>query len=157
MSMAEAWFVLRQLKVGLGQFLDVNVLERDDPHVLDKTGRAVHVPDPRVPHGDLEVDLAVIARPHVELDVVGQIEPAFGLDHMREQPDYVAVLPIELQLHLGLILLKVLRAHESILLSSAQTTPGGLTRRTLTKDRRCSGQGPCSSSARTCSSVEYPL
>ena len=44
----------------LGQFLDVDVLERDNPHVLHEPRRPVHVPDPGVLHDDLEEHLAVV-------------------------------------------------------------------------------------------------
>jgi len=39
------------------------------------------------------------------------VEAALGLDHVAEQPDDVAVLAVELQLHLRLVLLEILRAH----------------------------------------------
>src|SRR5258708_32756713 len=102
---------LGKLEVALGQVLDINVLELHDPDVLHEPGRAVHVPDPRVVHGDLEEHLTVVGRPDLEVHVVGEIEPALGLNHVREEPDDVAVLAIELQLHLGLVLLEILRAH----------------------------------------------
>src|SRR3954467_6626756 len=49
----------------------------------------------------------------VDLQVhgVGQVEAPFGLHHVRELPDDVPILAIELQLHLGLVLLQVLGAH----------------------------------------------
>src|SRR5690349_13479068 len=67
-------------------------------------------------HRDLEEDLAVVGGADLEIHVIGEIEPALGLNDVREQPDDVAVLAIELQLHLGLVFLEVLRAH---VLSSA--------------------------------------
>src|ERR1022692_174142 len=100
-----------QLKVALGQFLDVDILEGHDPDVLDEPGRPVHVPHPGVVHGDLEEHLAVVGGTDLEVDVVGEVEPALGLHHMGEEADDVAVLAIELELHLGLVLLEVLRAH----------------------------------------------
>src|ERR1700689_5385750 len=103
--------LLGHLQVTLGEFLDVDVLEGDHPDILHEPGRPVHVPDPGILHGDLEEDLAVVGGADVELDGVGEIEPALGLDHMAEKPDHVAVLAIELELHLGLVLLEVLRAH----------------------------------------------
>src|SRR6266436_3144994 len=103
--------LLGKLQVALGQFLDIDVLERHDPHVLHEPGRAIHIPDPRVVHRDLEEHLAVVGCAHLEVHVVGEIEPALGLNHVREEPDDVAVFAIELQLHLGLVLLEILRAH----------------------------------------------
>src|SRR5215813_8071386 len=113
--------ILGKLQVALRQFLDIHVLEGHDPYVLHEPGRAVHVPDPRVVHGDLEEHLAVVGRADLKVHVVGEIEPALGLDHVREEPDDVAVLAIELQLHLGLVLLEILRAH---VLPSAASTIG---------------------------------
>src|SRR4029077_8972231 len=118
--------------------------------------------------------------------VVREIETALGLDHVGEQPDHVAVLAVELKLHLGLVLLKVLRAHELILLSFSPFVPvrtrsaastgststmssigstGSIragpawtaTRFTFTNEYRWTADGPCSVRARSCSSVLYPL
>src|SRR5215468_12118661 len=99
------------LEVALGKFFDVDVLERHNPNILHETGRPVHVPNPCVLHGDFKEDLAVLGCANVQLDLVGEVEPALGLDHMGEQPHDVPVLAIELQLHLGLVLLEILRAH----------------------------------------------
>src|SRR5699024_5443243 len=67
---------------------------------------------PGVGHGDVEVDLtALVADLHV--DGVGEVEATLGLDDVGEQADDIAVLPVELQLHLGLVLLQVLRAHRA--------------------------------------------
>src|SRR6202034_4711942 len=82
---------------------------------LHKTGGPVHVPHPGVVHGDLEKDLAVVRGPHLQVHVVGEVEPALRLPHMGEQADDVPVLAVELQLHLRFVLLQVLRAHGSIL------------------------------------------
>src|SRR5699024_2885376 len=38
-------------------------------------------------------------------------EPTLGLHHIAEQTDDVPILAIELKLHLGLVLLQVLRTH----------------------------------------------
>src|SRR5690606_18563849 len=102
--------VLRQPQVGLLQLLHVDVLERDDPDVLDEPGRTVHVPYPGVRHAYLEVDLSRGVA-HLHVDRVGQVEPSLGLHHVGELTDDVAILAIERQLHLGLVLLEVLRAH----------------------------------------------
>src|SRR5258708_32001533 len=106
----KARLVLRQFKVALGELLDVDVLERDYPHVLDETRRPIHVPYPGVLHDDLEEHFPVVCRLDVHLDVVRQVEPALGLDNVGEQADYIAVLAVELKLHLGFILLQVFRA-----------------------------------------------
>src|SRR6478609_7390148 len=87
--------LLGQLEVALGQLLDVDVLERHDPHVLDEPGGAVDVPHPRVGHGDVEVDVAAD----------------------------VAVLPVELQLHLGLVLLEVLGTHGTLTSHTCSSSP----------------------------------
>src|ERR1051326_9085871 len=100
-----------ELEVTLGELFDVHVLEGDDTHVLDEPGRAVHVPHPGVLHGDFEVDLAVVRRADVELHLVGQVEAPLRLDHVREQTHDVPVLAVELELHLGLVFLEILRAH----------------------------------------------
>src|SRR6185437_7886438 len=73
--------------------------------------RAVHVPHPGVVQRQLEEDLAVGTATNVELVVVRQVEAALGLDDVREEPHHVAVLAVELQLHLGLVLFEVLGAH----------------------------------------------
>src|SRR5690606_18138771 len=96
-----------QLQIALVELFDVHVLERQYAHLLDEAGGPVHVPHPRVRHGDLEEDLT-LDRVHLHLVVVGQIEAPLGLDHVFEQPDDIAVLPVELELHLGLVLLEVL-------------------------------------------------
>src|SRR5262244_1995678 len=114
---------------------------------------------------------------------------------MGEQPDDIAVLAVELKLHLRLVLFEVLRAHDSILLSFSPSAPAGpnaaatrapagsstagsaspsrsagssrsagatgtaraAARVTFTNEYRCTGLGPCSARAATCSSVTYPL
>src|SRR5258708_2597056 len=117
---------VRELKVALSQFLNVDVLEGDYPNVLHEPRRAVHIPHPGVLHGDLEEHLAVVRGVHIELNLIGEVEPALGLDHMTEQPDHIAVLAVELQLHLCLVLLEILRAH---------LVPSVLTARVLPADR----------------------
>src|SRR6516162_5640403 len=99
------------LEVALGEFLDVDVLERHDLDVLNEPSGPVHVPHPGVLHGDLEEHLAVLGRADVQLDLVGEVEPALGLDHVGEQAHDVPILPIELELHLGLVFLEIFRAH----------------------------------------------
>src|SRR5918992_114813 len=49
----------------------------------------------------------------LQVDGVGQVEPPLGLHHVGELADDVPVLAIELQLHLGLVLLEVLGAHRT--------------------------------------------
>src|SRR5674476_387177 len=77
---------------------------------LDEACRSVDIPDPCVGHRDVEVDLAALTA-DLQVDGVGEVETPLGLDDVGEQPDDVAILAIELQLHLGLVLLQVLRAH----------------------------------------------
>src|SRR6266487_1884847 len=86
-----------QLQIALGELFDVDVLEGDDAYVLDEPRGPVHIPHPGILHGDLEEDLAVVGRPYVELHLIGQVEPALGLDHVAEQSDDIAVLAVDLQ------------------------------------------------------------
>ena len=164
--------VLGQLEVGLVELLDVDVLERQHPHVAHEPRRAVHVPDPGVGELQLEVDLSP-GLAHLQVDGVGEVEAPLGLHHVGELPDDVAVLAIELQLHLGLVLLEVLGAHRSSSgarpstsdMSPSSTMPTGAVTwsplaacasralRTLTNRIRCSGHGPCRSSAALWTSV----
>src|SRR6266566_8678429 len=116
-------FGFGQFQVALGQFLDVDVLEGDDPYIFHKTGRTVHVPHPGILHRDLEEDLAVVGGADVQLDLIGQVEPSLGLHHVREELHYVPVLAIELQLHLGFVLLEVLRAHGHLLRQRRELRP----------------------------------
>src|SRR5215467_10442311 len=178
------------LEVALSEFVDVDVLERDNLDILNEPGGPVHIPHPGVLHGDLEEHLAVVGRADVQLDLIGEVEPALGLDHMGEQAHDVPILPIELELHLGLVFLEIFCAHA---LPSDQAATGAAaqlrstigqfswpaslqaagwpgsshgacgagspqaTPLTLTKEWRCSGQGPCALSAFMCAGVEYPL
>src|SRR5687767_12137735 len=166
-----AWLV-GQLEVRLVQLLDVDVLERQHPHVAHEPGRSVHVPDPGVGELELEVDLSP-GLPHLQVDGVGEVEAPLGLHHVGELPHDVPVLAIELQLHLGLVLLEVLGAHRSSSgarpstsdMSPSSTMPTGAVTwtpraacasralRTLTNRIRCSGHGPCRSRAALCTSV----
>ena len=72
----------------------------------------IHVPDPRVVHDGLEVGLAALGVLD-HLDIVGEVEATLGLDDVAEQAYHVAVLPVELKLHLGLVLLEILGAHDT--------------------------------------------
>src|SRR5689334_3824329 len=110
--------VARELEVGLVQLLDVDVLEREHTHRLHETCWAVHVPDPRVVHRQLEVDLAVGVT-GLQINVVGQVEAALGLDDVGELRSDVPVLPIELQLHIGLVVLEILSTHPSLAISTS--------------------------------------
>src|SRR5581483_3011390 len=105
-------FVLvdRRVEVRRSQRLDVDVLEGQHLHRLGEASRAVHVPHPGVAHGDLEKHVARL-RTRLHVDLVAQVEAAVGLDDVFEDADHVAVLAIERQLHLGLVLLEVLGAH----------------------------------------------
>src|ERR1039457_2158272 len=162
----------RNLQIALCELFDVHVLERHDLDVLHEPRRSVHVPHPGVGHAHLEKHLTARVT-DVEHVFVGEVEPAFGLDDVLEQTHDVAVLPIELELHIGLVVLKVFRAHRSSAteiasdrsnatsaLSPRSTMRGASrpqsassTRLTLMNDRRCSAQGPCSASASWCSGV----
>src|SRR5215211_792940 len=160
--------VVGQLEVGLVELLDVDVLEREHPDVAHEARRPVHVPHPRVGQLELEVDLSA-GLPDLQVDRVGQVEPPLGLHHVGELADDVPVLAIELQLHLGLVLLEVLCAHRTSpgtgLMEPSSTMPTSVVTwrlraayasralRTFTKRMRCSGQGPCRSRAALWTSV----
>ena len=47
--------------------------------------------------------------------MVGQVEAALGLHDVAEQVDHVPVFAVELQLHVGFVVFKVLSAHDSII------------------------------------------
>src|SRR3712207_557376 len=159
---------VRQLEVGLVELLDVDVLEGQYPYVAHEARRTVHVPHPRVGELELEVDLAA-GLADLQVDGVGQVEAPLGLHHVGELADDVPVLAIELQLHLGLVLLEVLGAHlgspDTGRMAPSSTMPAGpvswssrsacasRARTTLMNRIRCSGQGPWRSRAALCASV----
>ena len=60
----------------------------------------------------LEVGAPVFAA-HVEIDLVGEVEAALGLDDVLEHRQHVSVLAVELQLDLGFVPLEILGAHEN--------------------------------------------
>ena len=96
------------------ELLDVDVSERHHAHVLDEPGGAIHVPHPRVGQGEVEVHVV----PHVldlKVHLVGEVEAPLGLDDVGEQPDDVAVLAVEGEFRLGLVVLQVVVAHGSIM------------------------------------------
>src|SRR6185369_3110840 len=96
--------------VGLLELFDVDVLEGHHSYVLHEPGGTVHVPHPGIVHLDLEVDLAVDVA-YVKINLVGQVEAALGLHDVGELADDVAILPIELQLHLGFVFFEIFGAH----------------------------------------------
>src|SRR5690606_20056885 len=112
-----------QVDVRLRQLLDVDVLEGDDALFLDEPRGAVDVPHPGVVHGDLEPGLPAAAGVDLHVDLVGQVEPPLGLDDVAEQPHHVAVLAVELQLHVGLVLLEILGAHDPLISLSSGWLP----------------------------------
>src|SRR6478752_5165491 len=130
-----------QLEVRLLQFLDVDVLESQHPHGLDKPGRAVHVPHPGVTHSQLEVHLTVRGT-RLKVDIVSQVEPALGFHYVAELGDDVLVLAIELQLHVGLVVFEILSTH--------RTAPPHK-RTCIPRKRSAISEGPRSSVARSAS------
>src|SRR5919108_2670034 len=113
------------------ELLDVDVLEGDHPYPGNEAGGPVHVPHPGVVEGDVEVGLAVLVA-HLQVELVGEVEAALRLDDVLEHVQHVAVLLVELQLHVGLVALEVLGAHRpsssSWLIVTAGwtgTAPGG--------------------------------
>src|SRR3954454_14923381 len=168
---------LRRLDLAVAELLDVDVLEGQDLDVLGQPASGpVHVPDPGVGEGHLEEHVPGLgARLHVHL--VAQVEAPIGLHDVLEDADDVAVLPVEVELHLGLVLLEILGAHRRTSYRSAWSgvmaaassgsqssswgsrLRGGVSvipaaRRTFTNLIRCTGLGPCSSSASVCSAVQ---
>src|SRR5215211_2200232 len=93
------------------ELFDVHVLEGDHPDPGHEAGRPVHVPYPGVVQGDVEVGVAVLVT-HLEVELVGQVEAALGLDDVLEHAHHVPVLLVELQLHVGLVALGILGAHQ---------------------------------------------
>src|SRR5690606_18220239 len=51
--------VVGQLELAARELLDVDVLERQHAHTRDEAVRAVDVPDPDVPHRELEVEVVL--------------------------------------------------------------------------------------------------
>src|SRR5690625_7348491 len=66
--------------------------------------------DPHVGQPQFVEDLST-ARADLQVDLIGEVEPAVGLDHVGEQVDHVAVLAEQLKLEVGLVILEFLGAH----------------------------------------------
>src|SRR6185312_13479071 len=47
----------------------------------------------------------------LKVDIISQVEPALSLHDVAELGDDVLVLPIELQLHVGLVVFEILSTH----------------------------------------------
>ena len=70
----------------------------------------------------LQVEVgATVLDLHIELDVVGQVEAALGLDDVLEHRKHVPVLAIQLQLDFRLVPLEILGAHEGKCTAAPQT------------------------------------
>ena len=123
-------------EVGPGQLFYVHVLERDD---LDRgheahPGFAVHVPDPGV------VQLELYAGSPADVmdglvDLVGEVEAPFGLDHVAVGGRDVAVLLEQLMLDLGFVLFEVVRAHDFIVRGDGDELPRDVDRAAKTRSR----------------------
>src|SRR5699024_9693451 len=133
------------------QHLDVYVRECNHVHVLAEPRWSVHVPHPGVGHPDVEVHLPV-CRPRDQLDSVGEIEATLRLDDVGELPDDVAVLAVQRELHLGLVVLQILGAHLVLLLECACAA-----RRTLAYDMRWMSLGPSCSTSLSGTGWPFPL
>src|SRR5699024_678168 len=90
--------------------LNVDVLERDDPNVLDEPSGTVHVPYPGIRHAHFEIHLATVLL-WLYIHGVGQVETSLGLHTVGELADNVAVLAVQRQFHLRLVPLETLRTH----------------------------------------------
>src|SRR5258706_595163 len=97
------------LQLGRRQLFDVDVLERQDPNLGDESGLSIHVPYPCVAQLHFDHRLGGVSA-DVQLDVVGQIEPALGLHGVAEHGRDVLVLLSELELTLGLEVLEIVGA-----------------------------------------------
>src|SRR5690606_29947892 len=51
----------------------------------------------------------------LKVDRVREVEPTLSLHDVGEQPDHVAILTVERELHVGLVVLKVFGAHRLII------------------------------------------
>src|SRR5205809_1880469 len=103
------------------EVLDVHVVDRHNLHPADEPGRPVHVPHPGVGELDLEPGTA---GPFVlgNVDMVGEIEPAFGLDRVGEHGEDIAVLLPQPEFQVVLVAFDVFFAHGSS--SRCRTGPG---------------------------------
>src|ERR1700677_558260 len=108
--------LFRPPQLGLLDLFDVDVLEGDDPHLLDEPRRPVHVPHPGVGQSELEGDLTVGVAWH-HLDAVRQVEPPLGLHDVAELADDVLVFAVQRELHLGFVLFEILSTHLPLICS----------------------------------------
>src|SRR6188472_171739 len=103
------------MEVAARELLDVHVLEREHAHGLHEAVGAVDVPHPDVGHRDLEVEVVLGVAPH-DVDLVREVEPALGLDHVLELRNDVAVLAVEGELQFAVVVFEDFVIHgESIL------------------------------------------
>jgi hypothetical protein len=93
-----------------GQPFDVHVTERHDAHLGNEPRRAVHVPHPGVAYLEFDAGRRRVGA-HFQRDLVGQIEPAFGLNDVGEDRQDGSVLLDEPELNLGFVAFEVFLAH----------------------------------------------
>src|SRR5690606_30518346 len=88
-----------------------------------------------------------------------KVEAPLGLHDVGEQAHHVAVLAVELQLHVGLVLLEVLGAHPWFisLASGGTASPTRSVLPVMFQLRRWWAHGPRLRSASWCSGAAYPL
>src|SRR4029078_7604416 len=89
------------LQLGRRHLFDGDVLERQHPNLWHEPGLSVHVPYPCVAQLHFDHRLRGVSA-DIQLDVVGQVEPALSLDRELEYGRDVLVLLSELELALGL-------------------------------------------------------
>src|SRR3954451_21652370 len=103
------WERATALQLGRRQFFDVDVLERQHPHLMHEPGLSVHVPHPCVAQLHFDHRLGGVSS-YIQLDVVGQIEPALAFNGVAKHGRDVFVLLSELDLTLGLEVLEIVGA-----------------------------------------------
>jgi hypothetical protein len=102
--------VVGELELPARQLLDVDVLERQDPHARDEPVGAVDVPHPHIAHGELEIEVVLGVVPN-DIDLVREIEPALRLDDVLKLTDDVAILAVQRELQLAIEFLESILIH----------------------------------------------
>ena len=93
-----------------GKFLDVHVLETENPHRGDEAGLAVHIPYPCVGHFHFNEWPCGVAS-DVHLHFVGQVEPAFRFDGVLKHADDILVFLREFEFAVRLKVVEIIGIH----------------------------------------------
>ena len=78
-----AQLVWPDLNIGFLHFLNIDILERDDTHVLDETTGTIDVPHPRVGQTHVEIHI-LTGGTHIEIDFICQIKTTFRLNNVSK-------------------------------------------------------------------------